>query len=63
MKISALFYVLAALEIIALLFYFFGSEASGAGVFAAFIGAGFVLAAIYNRMHNGTWFTDFSGGK
>ena len=63
MKISALFYALAALEIIALLFYFFGSEASGAGVFAILIGIGFVVAAVFNRLHNGTWFTDFSGGK
>ena len=59
-NISFVFWALAALEITALLFYFFGSEASGAGLFAVWIAAGFVGAASYNKWRNGKWLADFA---
>ena len=38
-------------------------HASGFGLAAVLSAAVFVAAALYNRLNNGTWFTDFSGGK
>ena len=63
MKISPVFYALLAFELLTLGFYFFGSEDSGAGVFAVGIAVLFPVAAVYNKWKCGTWFTDSSGGN
>ena len=63
MKVSPLFPVLFLFCVLALAFWLFGEGGSGAGVFAVLLGVAFVVAATYNRLHNGTWFTDSSGGK
>lgn len=63
MRVSPVFPILFLFFVLTLFFWLFGEGGSGAGVFALLLGALFVVVASYNRLHNGTWFTDSSGGK
>ena len=50
-------------EVLALFFYFTDEAGSGAGVAAVVFAVIAVGAVAYNKLHNGTFFTDNSGGK
>ena len=63
MKVSPLFPALALFFVLALAFWLLGEGGSGAGVFALLLVVAFVVAAAYNKLHNGTFFSDNSGGK
>ena len=58
--ISPLFWTLTVFIIGATCYWAFGSDDSGAGVFAIFGAVVFVGAACYNKWRNGKWLADFA---
>lgn len=63
MKTSLAFLVLFLLAAGCAIGWAIEDHASGYGPGAIVFAVLFVLFALYNRFHNGTWFTDSSGGK
>ena len=59
-NISFLFWALSLFIIGAGAFWYFGSDDSGAGVFALIAAGIFVGAASYNKWRNGKWLADFA---
>ena len=63
MKFSVVFLVLFLVAAGCGIGWALEDHASGYGPMALIAAALFVLVALYNRLHNGTWFSDYSGGK